>query len=433
MINTRIRRLIRNANGHSSVAIFLVILIAALTSVTIGADDGVTKDDTNPRGDLLGDRPADSTPNLPALDSNTERNSKPTIDAHPPKSINVNEVKGWVQRLSDDSYLRRESAAKKLIEAGPEAVPYITPALESGELETTLSVIHVLREMALKQSPDNAFGAWEKLVHLSENGAGSRQTRSAAAVEEIREYRSRQAVEFLENAGVYIGHADFIVRAISHQKPIIQIDENWNGDIAALRWLRWLRGIEFARIKGPAIRKDVLEKLGATVDLTTIAIVEGKVEPSMLEPLKRMDRIDSIEFRYVDLKGMPAKPLADLPIRKSLSLTGTGIPKASVKELRKTLPGLQIDCKEGGFLGVTCQSGSSSCQILTVVPGSAADKAGLMSGDIVIGIDDEPVSKFEDLQQEIGMHFPGDEVSVRFRRVHEHKLAKVKLGKLEER
>ena len=265
--------------------------------------------------------------------------------------------------LSDDNYRRRESAAKNLIKAGGSVVPFVAPSLESGDLETTHSAINILHEIALAQPPTDTSGAWSHLVQLAENGSGSRQTRSAEAVEEIREDRSEQAMQALKKAGVYVGPDDFVVRAISAEKQIVQIDEKWNGDLEAIGWLRWLRGIEYARIKGPAIRKDVLEKLSETSDLTTIAIVDGTITPEVLQPLTKMTRIHSLEFRYVRLDEAMVGPIMELPIRVSLSMTGTGIPEATVVAMREALPGLQIDWKKGGFLGVTCQQPFNDCQI----------------------------------------------------------------------
>ena len=126
-------------------------------------------------------------------------------------------------------------------------------------------------------------------------------------------------------------------------------------------------------------------------------------------------------------------PIMELPIRVSLSMTGTGIPEATVVAMREALPGLQIDWKKGGFLGVTCQQPSNDCRIQAVVADSSADKAGLMAMDVVVGIDDVPVHRFEDLQQAIGLHVPGDEVTVKFRRDGVEQEVVVTLGKMKER
>tara|TARA_R110002049_G_scaffold72490_2_gene187198 strand:+ start:229382 stop:230686 length:1305 start_codon:yes stop_codon:yes gene_type:complete len=357
----------------------------------------------------------------------------PAINPNAGKPVDRDAVREWIDQLDDDSFRRREAAVKKLTEAGPGVVPYLTPALDSGDLEMTHSVIKILHSIALTQSPTDTSGAWEQLQQLAQAGTGSRRSRSAEVVEEVRDYRSGQARQFLKEAGVFVGYDDFIVRAVSQQKEIVQIDEQWNGDVQALGWLRWLRGIEYARVTGDAIRADVLERLSETVDLNTIALVDGSITPEALEPLKKMSRIHSMEIRYVELDESMVKPIMDLPIRVSLSMKGTGIAKQSVQAMREALPGLQIDCNEGGFLGVTCQSQFNNCQIQSVMPGSAADQAGLMAMDVVVGIDEDPVARFEDLQQAIGMHVPGDKVKVKFRRDGKERSVTVELGKMEER
>ena len=47
-----------------------------------------------------------------------------------------------------------------------------------------------------------------------------------------------------------------------------------------------------------------------------------------------------------------------------------------------------------------------------VIAGGAAGKAGIISGDVITAIDDTKVKSGPDLQEHIGRHRPGDEVTV---------------------
>src|SRR5690606_15066381 len=50
--------------------------------------------------------------------------------------------------------------------------------------------------------------------------------------------------------------------------------------------------------------------------------------------------------------------------------------------------------------------------VSSVTPGSAAEKAGLRAGDVVLALDGEPIERSGDLSARIGMAAPGDRVSL---------------------
>jgi S1-C subfamily serine protease len=50
------------------------------------------------------------------------------------------------------------------------------------------------------------------------------------------------------------------------------------------------------------------------------------------------------------------------------------------------------------------------CEIRTVEPGSAADQAGLRSGDVVLSIDGTDVASFDELTARLGECAPGEVV-----------------------
>ncbi len=91
-------------------------------------------------------------------------------------------------------------------------------------------------------------------------------------------------------------------------------------------------------------------------------------------------------------------------------------------------------------MGLAADSG---VLILKTVPGGAADKAGLrggreraylgnteiyLGGDLIIGLDDHPVSSPQDLAEIMNRHEVGDSVVVTFLRGQRTLTAKVVLG-----
>ncbi len=93
-----------------------------------------------------------------------------------------------------------------------------------------------------------------------------------------------------------------------------------------------------------------------------------------------------------------------------------------------------------GFLGVTLQpmdadiakafglSKPEGALISEVVPGSAADQAGLKQGDIILEYDNKPVKSSEGLKTEISLKSPGSTIQLKVKRNQETKQISVKLG-----
>jgi hypothetical protein len=349
------------------------------------------------------------------------------LPASPPLDIGH-----WISQLQHDQYLRRELATKQLMQAGLEAIPSLVEVIGQGELEAVERATNIVTEIALSRPPDDDGGAWDQLSRLAAQGAGRGASSAKAAIDEIREHRAGQAREALAAAGIFVGIDDFVIRAISQPRMIVQIDERWNGDVASLQWLRWLTDVENARVKGSAITREVLQNIAEVPGLQSLAIIDGKVDDASLEALTAMTRIHSIEFRYVPLTDPQGDLIAKIPIRVSLNLMGTGISAAKVESMRSALPGLQIDHRQGGFLGVTCLDGFEVCQINGVIPGSAAEEAGLIKDDIILRIGDAEVNRFRDLQEAINQHLPGDSIDVTFRRGEKIDQVSVKLRRFEQ-
>ena len=282
----------------------------------------------------------------------------------------------WVEQLQHDQYRRREAATRKLTAAGPAAVRPLMAGLQRGDLETVERGLRVLTEIALAQPPEDDGGAWGAIRELAERSSGVRASSASAAEQEIRTHRAKQARKELVAAGIYVGLDDFIISALSTSASVLQIDDDWEGDAVNLQWFRWLEGVEFARVKGAAVRRDVIEALTSVPDLKSITILDATVDEETLRPLVEMRRIDTLEFRYVKLTPELCDLVATMPIRESLSLMGTATPADKVEAMRTLLPGLRIEYKQGGFLGVACQPWQE-CQITSIEPNSAAEAAGL--------------------------------------------------------
>jgi serine protease Do len=81
------------------------------------------------------------------------------------------------------------------------------------------------------------------------------------------------------------------------------------------------------------------------------------------------------------------------------------------------------------FLGVTTDKEGDGAKITEVSEGSAAGKAGLKEGDIIIRINDQKVTSPEDLSKAVGKYKPEEKVTVVYKRDGKEQSQSVALGK----
>ncbi|MEP0343316.1 PDZ domain-containing protein, partial [Rhodopirellula bahusiensis] len=273
--------------------------------------------------------------------------------------------------------------------------------------------------------------AWESLLTLSTMG-GSRGERATMAIEEITHVRRSQTVQTLSMQGALIGVKEFVYGATTNLQRVVEINEAYQGDDSLLELLRWVDRVEFARIEGPAIRQDVLKGVTQMPDLKTLSLLYGDINMETMKVIGDLESIDHLEFRYVPLNEELLDAIATLPIRISLTLNGTDLSSDQVDALRQTLPGLNIEFKRGGFLGVRCNDSFNECIIQSVVDDSGAEVAGLQRDDVIIRANGEPVKKFADLQAVINTRDPGQTIRIGYRRLNVEYETDAKLGKLTE-
>ena len=84
--------------------------------------------------------------------------------------------------------------------------------------------------------------AYERLKQLSTQTVGRPASIAKGALAEIQS-SVVSARKFLARAGVFVGLAEFSIGAMSRQRMLVEINENWNGDVETLQWLTWLSGM----------------------------------------------------------------------------------------------------------------------------------------------------------------------------------------------
>jgi S1-C subfamily serine protease len=83
---------------------------------------------------------------------------------------------------------------------------------------------------------------------------------------------------------------------------------------------------------------------------------------------------------------------------------------------------------KGGYLGVTIENTDDGVRITEVQEGSAADKAGLVAGDILTAVDDASVKDVEELVKAVSSYEAGTSVQVAYTREGDAHTTEATLG-----
>ncbi|WP_165701315.1 PDZ domain-containing protein [Crateriforma conspicua] len=324
-------------------------------------------------------------------------------------------IEYWIEQLASDSYSRRQRSSVILEKAGNEAISALAEATKSGDFEVITRAIRILQRLAVRQSIEDEGGAVEELTRIAADSVGSRGVVARDALSNIVSMRSDQAYEALNEAGVFIGQSTFVPTS-PRMMALIRIDDAWNGDVDVLRWLRWIRDIDTVVLNDKACRDDVLIHVSRMPALTNVQLNNGDLSRRGLESLTNLQQIRVLIFNYVQFDQQPTDTIVRLPLVESLRMFGTNLDSEGAETIRDTFPGVLMEITKGAFLGVQSDMTATECRIQSVISGGAAEKAGLIAGDVIVELNGKPIKDFFDLKDEIAKADIREEIEIKVRR-----------------
>ena len=267
----------------------------------------------------------------------------------------ADEIEQWIRDLNAPEFAKREAATRQLIAAGPDAADVLVKAAPSSSLEATCRITTILRTWYTSGK--------DELIEPAE-----------AAFEQLAESKNRHI------ASRSIAVLEQYETTIRQDRAIAQI-EKLGGTIEVSKFAGRLR------IAGPDETRFYM-------------VILGKGWRGGEEGLKYLRRVSGLTQLYL---------LQDLTTGK---IATPGVTQDGIDELRRAKPTLTVDYRGPAFLGVKAMANVTICRIDEVPPGTPADRAKLMAGDVVIGFDDKPVSSFQELVKHIGTKQPGDVIKL---------------------
>jgi len=268
-------------------------------------------------------------------------------------------------RLGNPRYEVREEATRKLGQLGVDAIEPLLAAAGSENLEVVARAVRALT--AIYDSEDDAtFDAAE------------------VALEQLTESSNRSA-------------AQRAAMALSPQ------DALWTPETDPRRLRRWRRAIVRIRELGGVVRR--VDPNGTDKDPLEAAPEEY---PSLMVRLDEAWKGGGAGV--VNVKRLSVR----MPLPQVYVISGADVPDEAIAGLRRAYPPMRIELRGSAMLGVSCDRGA--CRVDRIEPNSAAHKAGLQPGDVILKYDGETLANFERLIEITSGHKPGDKVELEVRR-----------------
>jgi hypothetical protein len=284
--------------------------------------------------------------------------------------VSTNEISLWVAELDSNLFDDRERAQKHLIKAGPAALEAVGKLARDGSLESSTRAINILLAWSEAEDHQLVLAALEYLAALDNHPKQATQAKELLA--DVRENLALEEIKKLGGLYQPVQLANGIILPRQLRNVQIFIGLEWKGGIEGLKHL---------------------EKV------TSAAVVSFHSPPLGDEALPILER---------------------LPQLKRVELFGTKqMTKGAIEELKVKLVGVDFDERSGAFLGVRGTFGDYA-QVGEVVPGSAADVAGIKPKDVITHFEGQEVKDFVTLTRLIGQHEPGDTVSLNVMRPQEN-------------
>ena len=275
------------------------------------------------------------------------------------------QIAAWIDQLGADQFAQREAASRSLADTGHAALAPLAAAIGRDDLEVASRAVEIVRGF-LGSDDESLAHAAEQILETVAEGPDSSVAQFAVGTLDFHHRGMAEAArEKLESLGAVVTEGFLMSGSCGLQ---VTLNARWRGTSTDLRLVSRLRGL-----RGVGV-------LGVPIDAAGVAAL-GR------------------------LRGL-----------ESLQLFGTGIGDDALAALAAKLPDTRIDARRGGKLGVGGQPMAGPCVITQVAEGSAAAKAGLQIGDVVVAIDGGPVANFEALTEQVGRHGPGETIKLEIER-----------------
>lgn len=314
---------------------------------------------------------------LRAAEDSRELANAPAAEKSTAEAPSEAEIKEWVAQLDDDRYLVRENASQKLEQAGKPVLELLLATANGKQLEPADRAIWVLRRISRSRDNELAIAALEHLTQLQD-----RPDLVAKAETELDERNLAICQSHLTRLGAVIAVEPEPFENFNVVLMVkVRLGEKWRGRPEDLKCLADLRRHEHFRFHGKTVNNEVAKLFENKEKLARIDFLETSITPEI---------VDAIKARH---------------------------------------PDAVVYVRGQALLGVTPKNHPLGVVVDRVQSDSAAERAGIVSGDVLVSMDGKPLPDFDRLTAQIAQRSPGETVNLEVIRGADRKTISVTFGK----
>ena len=332
-----------------------------------------------------------------------------------PKSAEQ-EIKAWIEDLGSDNYSKRQLATLRLSKQNTASMPFVIHAANDATGEKADRLFQFLSSMASDPHSESGKIAFDSLSQLAASRTTSKSIRAEKILQVIGAEQRDVAINLLDECKANLRdlrRLQVMSGSVDVKQPLV-IDRKFTGNAADLACLKWLTDVQFARLEGPQISREILQQVISLPHLKKLQLVETELTAEDLVVLRDAPDLDLLEIVYSPIGDESAELLTSLPVWGNVYLFGTKLTKSGEQTLKSKLDGIELFLSRGGFLGVVALG--TSTVINEAVQLGAAEKAGLRRGDKMLSVNGVPITLFEDLRKQLAKFADGESVTIEFDR-----------------
>jgi hypothetical protein len=291
-------------------------------------------------------------------------------------------------------------------------VPELVAGIKQADAEQADRLVRLLVELAESVDPSTSRIARDALVVLTEHAGTGHAYLAAQFLRVFRENQNRIALDWLAQMGCDIGRQRMQIGTVEAMpERVLRIDERFRYRPQDLELLQWVADIEVVTLEGPGIDRQVLAAVVQMPNLRVLQIRHANLSNHDLAELRRCRQLETLELLYTPIDDAAVELLADLPVWRMFRIFGTQLTAEGAGSLEPQLDGRQLLFGRGAYLGIKSPA-AGPVVVDQVLPGSAAAKAGLLRGDLLRQLNQQPLQRFEDLRVALSQFAPGESVEL---------------------
>jgi hypothetical protein len=242
--------------------------------------------------------------------------------------------------------------------------------------------------------------------------------RRAAEVEiRLESVRQDRAIQFFRSLGAEINpEFNDTWTSLYLTAPVfaLELGPNWKGTEKDLERLKWLRDVQQVSLVGPKVTDSWLRHVHAMPGVISVKIKHADISLAAIEELTTFERLRVLRLMFIPLGDEMVPQLEKCDTLFRLLVISPKLTEEGEKRLKNRFNDL-VECSQGAMLGVRAGL-EEPWSIREVVPGSAAERAGLRPQDRIVKWNGQEIDTFPELKALISKCRPGESAQVEVER-----------------